>query len=702
MKIELGNFGYSRTEVVTPADKSQVSEALGSAGLRISAAERQAQENREAFQRAGAANSFAKYQLDLETVANGVEQDMATGAVPWDKANEEFVGRASKLPAPQDKLDNPIDRENQRAGISHATERTRQSLAPSIFQARQRTGASQFDSFLDTQAKRAIEPGANIDQINASADAFAVNARVYGLPENVLTAKVQAFKDSNWYNSALQRVVESDGNLPALKGILHELTNDKGAYAGKLDPQKRASLQAAVQNQIEHIELRAQASLDRRDARGERAVAQIERQISSGIPATAEMWAGWGDTIKGTSSEKDFNELVSSEQEIQGVLRKPVADQVRLVQEKEAALLQGGGTVAQGSNVARLKNAVDSNVKLLTQNPVVFGEERLGDKNQPLDFQALTSEQGQHETAAILQERAARVRALGKQFQAPVPMRPLLPQEAKQLGDALNSASPQQASVIFGALSDASGSPDVFRGMMQQVAPDSPVRALAGMLAAKQRDLVMTSHWYKPDDLVASRDVAATMLEGDRLLNRSSTAKAEDGKAQTKLVLPETKLLQDRFANEVGTAFAGRPQAAEVAFQAMQAYYAGRVAQTGKIASGTDDVDGDLVREAVRATLGNVVDFNGRGDVIAPWGMAEEDFNDRAVHAYEAERKRRGLPEATDADRSLLGLTNAGAEGIYGLTVGRRLLLDDAGRPVTLDLRPYDPRQSHGYIERNP
>jgi hypothetical protein len=191
------------------------------------------------------------------------------------------------------------------------------------------------------------------------------------------------------------------------------------------------------------------------------------------------------------------------------------------------------------------------------------------------------------------------------------------------------------------------------------------------------------------------------MLEGDRLLNRSSTARADDGKAQTKLVLPETKLLQNEFAKQVGTAFAGRPQAAELAFQAAQAYYAGRVAQTGKISAGTDDVDGDLVREAVTATLGQVVDFNGRGDVVAPWGMAEDDFQDRAYRALNAEMKRRGMGEATDAQRALVGLTNAGADGVYGVVIGRRMMRDDAGAPVLIDLRRGSPT-ARGYIERNP
>src|SRR6185369_13598881 len=125
VKIELGNFGFSRPEVVAPADKGQVIEAAGRAVNQVQRASEQAQENREAFQRATAATSFAKYQLALEDTGRAVQEDMATGKVSWETANEEFQSRAAKVEPPADKLDSPIDRENQARGIEIARERAR-------------------------------------------------------------------------------------------------------------------------------------------------------------------------------------------------------------------------------------------------------------------------------------------------------------------------------------------------------------------------------------------------------------------------------------------------------------------------------------------------------------------------------------------------------------------------------------------------
>jgi hypothetical protein len=154
--------------------------------------------------------------------------------------------------------------------------------------------------------------------------------------------------------------------------------------------------------------------------------------------------------------------------------------------------------------------------------------------------------------------------------------------------------------------------------------------------------------------------------------------------------------LQAKFQNEVADAFAGRPEAADVAYQSVLAYYVGRAAELGKLAADAQTVDSALVREAVRATQGAVVDFNDQGSVLAPWGMNEDDFEDRIERAIATRTKELKIDEDTDG----LGLLNANAEGQYALTVGRNLLLDKNGDPIVIDIKPRDPRDQRGYIER--
>ncbi len=469
---------------------------------------------------------------------------------------------------------------------------------------------------------------------------------------------------------------------------LRLLRNPKGTPADFIDPSKRADL-------LERLEDKNRVAVDRREARAERAQAQAERQVSSGIPGTQEMWNEWRSTVAGTSVAKDFDALLAGEKEVQDTLRKPIGEQIRLTQEKEAALMKGGGTLAQAANVQRLTNAVKQNVALLQNSPLLFSEQRLNEPNTPIELASIMDPAKQSETASVFQERAAQIRTLSKHFGAPVPMKPLLPQEAQQLSTVLSATSPQQASDVFGSLRDAAGSPDVFKGMMQQIAPDQPVTAMAGLLAAQQRELTTTTHWFKPDETVTSKNVAATMIAGERLLNPSKSDNTQDGKPQAKsLYLPDSDALQSAFASEVGDAFAGRPAAADTALQAVRAYYVGRAAQTGLVAE-DNNADSKLVKESVRATLGNVVDYNGAGAVLTPWGMNESDFEDRVDNAFKAKTKELNLPKIDN-----FGLSNAGGDGVYAVTIGRNLLLDAKGNPVTIDLKPADARDARGYIDR--
>jgi hypothetical protein len=469
------------------------------------------------------------------------------------------------------------------------------------------------------------------------------------------------------------------------------LKNPKGTPAEYIDPAKRAVM-------IDRLEDKIRIASDRREARAERALAQWERHTATGIPATPEMRAEWTSLIKGTSVEGELNDLLAGEKEVQETLRKPIGEQLRLVQERKSALMKTGGTTSQAANVARLENAVNQNVALLQKEPLLFVEQRLNTPILPMDVSQIMDPTKQAETAAAFQERAAQIRTVSRRFQARVPMKPFLPQEAAQITTLLAGASRKESAELLAQLRESAGSPDVFKAMMQQVAPDAPVKSFAGLLAANQREMNLGEGWFRADKFVSGKDVAATLLRGEEMLNPSKAEKGEDGRSKTaKLYLPSAAQtdLQTKFEAVVGDAFAGREEVANNALQAVQAYYVGRAAELGKLAGDSESVDAALVREAVQATLGAAVDYNGNGKALAPWGMAEDDFEDRVEGAIKALK----LPEDMDIDD--LGITNADGDGRYALTVGRRIQYDEKGNPIIIDIRPRDPRNQRGYIDRS-
>ncbi|KAK6697275.1 hypothetical protein SNK04_014193 [Fusarium graminearum] len=162
--------------------------------------------------------------------------------------------------------------------------------------------------------------------------------------------------------------------------------------------------------------------------------------------------------------------------------------------------------------------------------------------------------------------------------------------------------------------------------------PEEPVVAYAGMLATKERASVTTAkHWFSPMRLSA-RATSATMLEGNGF--------PAEGRYQ--VPDPAGQGFPTAFTDATGQSLAGRPGAADVAMQA------------------SGQVDSTRMRQAIRASLGEVVDINGRGEVLAPWGMSEGDFEDRAEAAFTTAARAAGLPDSTVGNFGAFGLAQSG------------------------------------------
>lgn len=637
--------------------------------------------------RAQSANAALDHEIAVKSATQDLAEKVERGEVPYTQAKQTFADTVAKIQPAQVQYLDPVGQQNLKKTAERTifTEGLRMNHV--VDQAERNDFKDQFTQNLDKLGKLAGMPDANIEDINSRADAFAPLARKAGVPPQVVDKALQDFKDHNWFNNATQVAMQSKNSMPDLKQLEHDLTDSDGFYAGKLDTDKRNSILKSVTNDQLILENRLERLQEKREAAGQRALLQMGTQIASGVPATPEMWDNWQHTVKGTEAAADFKQYADDEQKVQTVLRQPIDQQLKFVQDKQAALESQGGSLRDLANLNRLKGAVQQNVKLMQTEPLIFDAQRTGADLPPLNLSGLGDPNANQQISQQIQDRVTTLAAMRKQYGSQVPIRPLLPQETAQLTSALNSASPQQQSQIFGSLRNATEDDASFKGIMQQIAPDAPIKALAGMLSAKQRSLTLATHWFGPNDTVPSGDVATTMLQGEELLNPTKEQKGQDGKPSSRIFLPETTQLQSDFQDRVGDAFAGRPGAAQTAFQAVQAYYVGKAAQTGRLASGKQDIDSGLVKEAITATLGNVVDFNGRGSVLAPWGMTSGDFQDKAYTALATSAKQHGLTEQAATSLRNVGLKNIG-DGTYYAMQGRNFVLDSKGQPIIVNIAP--------------
>ncbi len=698
MKIPLGDFGNSIARAAPVVDRSALFQTARNVFIEGQAVHDQVEahqrQERQQLQRAKAHNAALDYQLEVEGAAQSTAADIEAGTIDYNTAGAELDKRVTAIKRPQVELEDPVDVENFDYVLNGQVARATKTLLPVVRMAKARDGVAQVDKSFDSLGKLAGLPDADIDAINAQAAEVAKNARGFGVPKDIADRKLQDFKDRTWTNQATQRQIENSNNMAELKKLEHDLTARDGLYAEKLDADKRNVLLRAVHADQDRLIARAEAAEHRRGSRAAIVLNEIDRQIATGVPAKAEQWTAWASQVKGSEFEQDFRDRVADETAVQEVLRRPVAEQLKFVQDREAKLTAEGGSVRDVANLSRMKAAVQKNVTLLQTAPLLFNANRSGENPDPIDFSTAGDPAGNAAISEKLRQRTIAIGGMRAQYGAQVPLRPLLPQEAQQLGSALEAASPKQAADMFVTLRAATGDDKTFRGMMAQIAPDSPVRAVAGILASKQRGLTLERNWFS-DDLVANaRDAAATILAGDAILNKSKAAKKTDGKADAGLFMPGDTELQAKFADAVGDAFTDRPGAADVAWQAVRAYYAGKAAQTGRIAQSPQDVDGKLVREAVKATLGNSVDYNGRGTVFAPWGMSEDQFDDAVGTQLAAEAKRRGVmtkparnaparPLSLEEQFGELGLRQK-SDGTYIVTSGRGVLTGADGGPLTI------------------
>lgn len=675
----------SRRPVVTDQSGSIIGQAVEGLGNTAAQVADEFHTRNVNLARAQASNALLDHEIAVRTKADEIQRRVQAGELSYEQAQETFNTEIGAIELPAIKNLDPVGAQNFKKGVERNSFTGRTAVTRIVDDARRTDFKDQFTGALDRLGKLAGMPGADIDSINAKAEAFRPLARSAGIPANLVDQAVQSFKDRNWLNDATQKAMESANSLPALKQLQRDLTASDGFYAGKLDTDKRNAVLRSVLNDQQQILNRIEHEADRRDAKGQRALNAIDQQIASGVPATAAMWSEWAGIVKGTPAEAEFADRIADEAQVQDVLRKPIAEQLSFVQQKQAALDTEGGSIREKTNLTRLAAAVKANVKQLETAPLLFGANRTGAQIEPLDF----AEVGGPGFTAQVADRVATLTAMRKEYGAQVPMRPLLPQEAQQLSAALDKASPKRQAELLATLSDATADMAAYKGIMQQIAPDSPVRALAGMIGAKQRSMTLETHLFGPDNVTTGGDVATVMLQGQQLLDATKSDKTEDGKPSSKLFLPEVATLQAEFQDSVQDAFAGRPAAAQIAFQAMQSYYVGKAAQTGKLAASKSDIDPDLVSEAITATLGAVVDFNGNGSVLAPWGMDEGTFEDRATRLLEA-------TGVEDPDE--LGLRNVG-DGTYYVTQGRNFLYDKAGNPVLINVNT-PPQDRKGIIRR--
>ncbi|MDH0042459.1 hypothetical protein [Pseudomonas juntendi] len=384
-------------------------------------------------------------------------------------------------------------------------------------------------------------------------------------------------------------------------------------YQGFLTADDLTQVGSSIDAEVERLRQRAEMQQLRREAKAERTLAQIDAHSATGLPATDEMWARWGKAVQGTPLQAEFNERRRGEVEIQRVMGLPDAQQQAFVNQRMAQLQEKGGTVQELNAVNRLQRTIAGGQKLRAESPIAFAQQQEGLATDVYDPSS-------DNAADVMADRLSTLQSMRQKYGQTVAIKPLLPQEAAGIAAALDKATPDQQIELLGRLHDTIGDRQGYMGALQQIRPGSPVTAVVGAIAGKQKELTTATHWFKPNDVVTSMDAASVLARGENLINKTKQSNATDGKG--KFEMPSEEDFDTALDAYVKDAYADREEAKFIDRQVIRAAYAGLSAERS---GGSKTLDSELMDKAVRVGVGEVTDFNGQ-DTFVPWGMDEDDF----------------------------------------------------------------------------
>lgn len=667
-QIPLGNFAQARAVPEAPQNRVITMDTRGQAQAAQQTAETvqrtalgvldNINKEDQALARVKADNALIDRESQITTIATDLDEQMRTGKLSYEKAPEAYESAVSKL----DPLETPGLDEAQQGELGNVLKRMQVrgfgKVQAAVAKGRIQAAQSDLVSRMDMLGKDAAMPGANVDQINARMDAEDIDVAGRLAFGETWASKKQEFKDGNWTTHATQRVIESRESIGSLQKLEHDLTAEDGFYAKKLDPEKRNQLLNTVSGRIFQVKEHQQRQAEMREMKAERILTQMDRQAATGVPPTPADQQRWKAGVSGTSAAGEFNTRMQEFVQVQGLMRQPPAAAQQYIDQQRQKMQANGGSVAQQANLNRLQAAVDSNIKMMRENPVTFSDLRTGQATEPLDVSGITSPEGQQKLGEQIAERFDKVNAVRKAYGPDVNRNPWKPEEQVMLSSLIKQADDSTKLQLFGAIAGSSPSGADYAAAIKPLVADDPIVTLAGM--AQFRGL-------KGAD---GTDVPRTLLSGAKVLTDKSVP------------LPKDKFFRDAFDEHAGASLVpGTPQR-EQAYLAFKSLYAGTAASKGLKYDEGDDLDSKTSQAAFDMATGGVAERAG-ARVIKPYGMDDDTFNKSVDMQIEGMAKNSKLPVSQLEDMPLSPVP--GKEGSYYLMNAGRVQIDpDTQKPMVV------------------
>ncbi|GAB0738930.1 hypothetical protein LL12F52_00990 [Escherichia coli] len=320
----------------------------------------------------------------------------------------------------------------------------------------------------------------------------------------------------------------------------------------------------------------------------------------------------------------------------------------------------GEGYAARAALYDNVVSAANQVIKQRQSDPVQFSLS--SGQAKPID---MSNKDNFGQSVAL---RAAQVSDLAKSYGTPLTF--FSKDEANQIGVFFRDAPVSQQAAYLDTIRQSTGGGQVYMSALQQISANAPSAAVAGILMDKPGGILAEKNWFNPDVSVSPENAAQTILAGAAARKGTDDAKG--------IPMPKDADLRLEFSDMVKDAFAGDAQGASMAYEIAKDYYAGVMAKKGVVSG---EIDNDVWKQAVNVATGGVHDYNGMGNVLLPWGMSAEQFDNQVNQAWNEQVVGSGIKTPPGQ----YGLQSYG-DSQYLVKLGTGYLLKDDGSPVVLNL----------------
>lgn len=379
-------------------------------------------------------------------------------------------------------------------------------------------------------------------------------------------------------------------------------------------------------------------------------------------PTAGELVDAYGP-VEGMKRARTLDEARLTGQQIQQVKTLPQSELERLRALKPS---EGDGFADRQRNHEVLTQAISAVQQQRQVDPVAYALATKSYGIAPMTGQTL---QDPAAVATELRARAGAAAAMAADYGTAPSL--LTKPEAQAISTVLKQSPIPAQKQYLAAMYSGIGNMQGYRALLQQVAPDAPTVALAGLYQARQFQAERPSR--------GKFDVADLILRGHAILNppqKEDGGQHIGGKSLVKM--PKDDELRLAFSSYVGEAFKDKERAKDVIWQAAREIYAARTAEEG-------DDSGNLSavrwRSAMELASGGIESHRG-AKIVLPWGVPYDSFRDGLRARAEAVAPQ--AVRATADELVNLPLESVG-DGRYVFQRGTGYVVDQAGRPLVVD-----------------